>query len=167
MSRPPIEERFVEFDGQKYVDLKDGLFLKHPELFNTLYLWPPEKLKMFFSIWHDFKNEENNKPLIVHKQGTVQIKGDCSQCPYRFSDDPSCSNPEIRLQKSRKSHLKVHNNDFYFYYDVIIVRHPNKRTDIYFKDFREVSIEEVLDRINQQKTPKPASKTNPKKRSIS
>jgi len=165
MKRTPEDECFVEVDGQKYAGLKDGLFLKYPEFFDALCLLPTDQLQMFFTLWNDIKKEKGKKELNIIRQGTITIKGDCSQCPLSFSDDPSCSRPEICIHKSSK--LTAGKNELYFFFDVMIIRQPKKGSGIYFRDFREISIDEVLDDINQKKPLKIAAKSKPKKQSTS
>jgi hypothetical protein len=153
MKRRAEDKRIVEVEGQKYASLKDGLFLKHPDLVDALCLLPTDRLRMFFAIWGKIKREKGSKGLMETQQGTIRVKGDCSECPFRIADDPLCSHPEIRTRKSRISR-KASENNLYFYYDVLIVRRPGKRSEFYFNDFREISIDEVLDEMNQEKLQK-------------
>lgn len=104
----------VNLGGQEYVNLKDGLFLKYPELVNTLCLLPEDTLPKFFAIWNNIKKDESmgGEKLMATHNATVQV------------------------------------NDSYYYVNFIVIKR-SEESIIYFRDFRQITIDDVLDRLTE------------------
>ena len=116
MKRPPEGNWFVDLDGQVFASLKDGLFLKYPELVDSLWLLPTDKLNKFFSVWDKIRKDK-------------------------------CGKDDKRKMITQRFPVQV--DDSYFYVDAIVMKRPEETSLVYFRDFRQITLDDVLDNMSR------------------